>query len=148
MLDDYTVKLPIRVRFRDTDMLGHVNNSVYLTYFEAGRIDYWIALAGSAVLADLPFILARTEIDFLAEARAAEDLTLGIRAARLGNKSFDLEYLLVRDDDEVAVARGKSVQVMYDYASGATQPLSDEVRRRFVEFEDGRLGPVSGAGFG
>ena len=140
MLDDYTVKLPIRVRFRDTDMLGHVNNSVYLTYFESGRLEYWVALTGCASFADVPFILARTEIDFLAEARAGEDLTLGIRSGRLGNKSFGLEYLLVRDADGVAIARGTSVQVMYDYASGRTQPLSDDVRRQISAFENGRLG--------
>ena len=136
MLDDYSFKLPVRVRFRDTDMMGHVNNAVYLTYFEAGRIEYWIALTGDpAALDELPFILARTEIDFLAEARAAEDLTLGVRAGRLGNKSFDLEYLLVRNADGKAVAKGRSVQVMFDYESKKTCPLDDETRRMIGEFK-------------
>lgn len=135
MLREYSFKLPIRVRFRDTDMMGHVNNAVYLTYFEAGRVEYWIALTGNPSLDDLPFILARTEIDFLAEARAAEDLTLGVRAGRLGNKSFDLEYLLVRDADGEPVARGLSVQVMFDYESKQAQPLDDETRRMIGEFK-------------
>jgi len=135
LLREYSFKLPIRVRFRDTDMMGHVNNAVYLTYFEAGRVEYWIALTGNPSLDDLPFILARTEIDFLAEARAAEDLTLGVRAGRLGNKSFDLEYLLVRDADGEPVARGLSVQVMFDYESKQAQPLDDETRRMIGEFK-------------
>ena len=139
MLGEYSFKLPIRVRFRDTDMMGHVNNAVYLTYFEAGRIEYWITLTGNPALEDLPFILARTEIDFLAEARAAEELTLGVRAGRLGNKSFDLEYLLVRDADGKPVARGRSVQVMFDYESKQAQPLDDETRRMISEFEGARV---------
>ena len=139
LLGEYSFKLPIRVRFRDTDMMGHVNNAVYLTYFEAGRIEYWITLTGNPALEDLPFILARTEIDFLAEARAAEELTLGVRAGRLGNKSFDLEYLLVRDADGKPVARGRSVQVMFDYESKQAQPLDDEARRMISEFEGARV---------
>lgn len=138
LLDEYSFKLSIRVRFRDTDMMGHVNNAVYLTYFEAGRIEYWISLTGDPSLEDLPFILARTEIDFLAEVRAAEQLTLGVRAGRLGNKSFDLEYLLVRDGDETPVASGRSVQVMFDYESKRAQPLDDETRRMIGEFEGAR----------
>ena len=97
MLGDYRVKMPIRTRFGDTDMLGHVNNAVYSTYFESGRLEYWAELNGGHSFENWPFILARSEIDFLAEAHAVEDLTLGIRVSRLGKKSFDLEYLLVRD---------------------------------------------------
>ena len=137
MLDDYRFKLPIRVRFRDTDMMGHVNNAVYLTYFEAGRLEYWIELTGDpSAMQLLPFILARTEIDFLAEAQAAEDLTLGVRVGRQGNKSFDLEYLLVRDTDGEVVARGRSVQVMFDYEAKKTRALDDETRRMIDDFED------------
>jgi len=37
----------VEVRFRDTDALGHVNNAVYLTYFEAARAGYYRALTGA-----------------------------------------------------------------------------------------------------
>jgi len=135
VLDGYTVKLPIKVRFRDTDMLGHVNNAVYSTYFESGRLEYWSRFNGSTAFENWPFILARTEIDFIAEAHAADELTLGIRVVRLGNKSFDLEYALVRDADERLIARGRSVQVMFDYRSKQTLPIDDDTRDRLVAFE-------------
>ena len=140
MLDEYSVELGVRVRFCDTDMLGHVNNAVYLMYFEAGRMEYWIELTGNPSLENLPFILARAEVDFLAEARAGEHLTLGIRAGRLGTKSFELEYELFRDPDREAVARGKSVQVMFDYRAKETLPMSDEVRESIIAFETERGG--------
>ena len=130
MLDDYRVKMPIRTRFGDTDMLGHVNNAVYATYFESGRLEYWAELNGGHSFEHWPFILARSEIDFLAEAHAVQDLTLGIRVSRLGSKSFDLEYLLVRDEDGKAIARGRSVQVMFDYRTKQQQTLARACRRR------------------
>ena len=36
----YPFSMPITVAFRDLDMLGHVNNAVYLSYFESARIAY------------------------------------------------------------------------------------------------------------
>lgn len=146
VLDDYRVRVPIRVRFRDTDLLGHVNNAVYATYFETGRMEYWAQLNGGHSFDDWPFILARIEIDFVAEAYAAEQLTLGIRVARIGNKSFDFEYLLVRDRDGTELAIGSSVQVMFDYRTKKTCVMDDATRARMSEFEGRDLGAGSAVG--
>lgn len=135
MLDEYNFKMPIKARFRDTDMLGHVNNSVYSTYFESGRLEYWAQLNGGLSFENWPFILARSEIDFLAEAHVGDELTLGVRVARLGNKSFDLEYFLVRDADARPIARGRSVQVMFDYRTKKTLPIDDDTRALLEAFE-------------
>jgi len=135
MLDGYRVRLPIQVRFRDTDLLGHINNAVYATYFESGRMEYWAQFTGGHSFENWPFILARSEIDFLAEGHAGQALTLGVRVSRIGGKSFDFEYLLVRDQDGVALARGRSVQVMFDYRSKRTVPVSDQTRAGLTAFE-------------
>ncbi len=44
---EYPVVLEITVRFRDLDAMGHVNNAVYLTYFEEARVEYLKAASGS-----------------------------------------------------------------------------------------------------
>ena len=90
-IDDYTVTLPITPRFGDSDLPGHVNNAVYLTFFESGRVEYWARFTGNKGFEDWPFILARTEIDFLAEAFPGQALTQGIRVSRIGTKSFDFD---------------------------------------------------------
>lgn len=138
-LDDYTVRLRVEVRFRDTDMLGHVNNAVYLTYFESGRMAYWTEFTGRAHAGRVPFILARAEVDFRAEARAGEKLTLGIRASRMGTRSFDFQYLVVREEDGTEVATGRTVQVFYDYEAGRSAPLPDDLRADLQAFEGNRL---------
>lgn len=138
-LDEYNVTLPIQTRFRDTDLLGHINNAVYATYFESGRMEYWARFQGGHDFDNWPFILAHLEIDFLAEAHAGQKLTLGIRVCRIGTRSFDFEYLLVRDEDQQRVARGRSVQVMFDYAAKKSRPVDDETRARLEAFEGGSL---------
>src|SRR6476659_3581432 len=65
-----------RVRFRDCDSMGHVNNAVYSTFLDESRIE------GRGGLAD--FILARGEIDFRSELRAGEEIEVRTRCARVG----------------------------------------------------------------
>ena len=111
-----------RVRFRDCDAMGHVNNAVFSTYLEEARI---------GVLGGLtPFILARVEIDFRSELRAGEQIEVGTRVARIGTKSFDLEHR-IRANGRV-VADAKSVLVGYDYDAGKSVPLSDEIKTRLA----------------
>ena len=108
------------VRFRDCDAMGHVNNAVFSTYLEQARI---------AVVGGLDtFILARVEIDFRAELRAGEEIEVRTRCTRIGTKSFDLEHEIWAGDRKAADAR--SVLVGYDYAVGASAPLTDDQRRR------------------
>ena len=122
MAADYPYVHRDRVRFRDCDAMGHVNNAVYSTYLEEARI---------GVLGDLiDFILARVEIDFRAELRNGEDVEVRTRCARVGTKSFDLEHV-VRADGGV-VAEAKSVLVGYDYDAGRSVPITDTTRRRLA----------------
>jgi acyl-CoA thioester hydrolase len=109
-----------RVRFRDCDAMGHVNNAVYSTYLEEARI---------GVLGGLSqFILARMEIDFRAELRMGEEVEVRTRCSRVGTKSFDLEHVIAADGRVVAEA--KSVLVSYDYGLGASVPVPEELRAR------------------
>jgi acyl-CoA thioester hydrolase len=109
-----------RVRFRDCDAMGHVNNAVYSTYLEKARIDVVGSLSA--------FILARVEIDFRAELRAGEEIEVGSRVGRVGTKSFDLEHEIRAG--ERLVAEAKSVLVAYDYDVSASVPLSAELLER------------------
>jgi acyl-CoA thioester hydrolase len=112
-----------RVRFRDCDAMGHVNNAVFSTYLEEARID---------VLGGLrPFILARVEIDFRSQLRAGEEIEIGTRCSRVGTKSFDLEHQIRADGRVVADAR--SVLVAYDYETESSVALSDELRGRLSQ---------------
>jgi acyl-CoA thioester hydrolase len=111
-----------RVRFRDCDAMGHVNNAVYSTYLEESRI---------GVLGGLnAFILARVEIDFRSELRMGEEVEVRTRCSRIGSKSFDLEHEIAAGDRVVAEA--KSILVAYDYALGASVPIPDGLRRRLT----------------
>jgi acyl-CoA thioester hydrolase len=111
-----------RVRFRDCDGMGHVNNAVFSTYLEESRI---------GVLGGLnAFILARVEIDFRSELRMGEEVEVRTRCARIGTKSFDLEHVIAAGGRVVAEAR--SVLVSYDYERSESVPVPDDLRKRLT----------------
>jgi acyl-CoA thioester hydrolase len=116
------------VRFRDLDGMGHVNNAVFSTYLEQARLA-WFGTSDTLPLSDV--ILARTEIDFRSPVAVGETVEIGVRASRLGTKSFELEYELQAGGRLVAEA--KSVLVGYDYSRGESSTIPERWRRRLSE---------------
>jgi acyl-CoA thioester hydrolase len=110
------------VRFRDVDSMGHVNNAVYLTYLEQARLAFLARLTPPARPREV--ILARVEIDFRSPAKAGDEVEIGVRPARLGTKSVELEHELRVDGQLVAEAR--DVVVAFDYESGKTKAIPAE----------------------
>lgn len=127
LLADYSFVHREEVRFRDLDLLGHVNNAVYATYLESARIAYYQQLTGQR-LEDLGLILAELTISYRAPALFGDRLAIGVRIVSIGTKSFVMEYAVVRDGDEALIATGRSVLVAYDYATRQTVPVPEVVR--------------------
>jgi len=131
----WTVKAPLRPRFRDTDAMGHLNNAVYLTYLEVARQEYWRELTGSSNYGAVPFIFARVEMDFRSDAVVDEQLELRVRCSFIGNKSFGFEYEIHEAASGRLVLGAKSVQVFYDYAARKSIPCPPGMRERLEAFE-------------
>jgi acyl-CoA thioester hydrolase len=124
-VDGYPFVYRDTVRFRDLDGMGHVNNAVFFTYMESARIAYLSSL-GAGDNPQQSLILARAETDFRAPIPFGAEIEVGVRTARMGTKSFELEYE-VRADGRLA-AEGKSVLVGYDYERGASMEIPTEWR--------------------
>lgn len=134
-MDGFPVVIDIEPRFRDTDAMGHVNNAVYITYFEVARTAYWLRLTGVRRYDEVPFVLAHVSADFRSPALVGETLGVGMRITRLGGKSFDAAYRIVSRQDERLIAEGSSVMVMFDYQKQVTFPIPDDLRARVRALE-------------
>ena len=134
-MEGFKVVTPLTPRFRDTDAMGHLNNAVYVTYFEMARTAYWLALTGDRDYLKVPFILAHTTIDFRSPAFVFETLQVGIRVVRLGNRSFEFIYRVAEETTDRLVCDGRSVQVIFDYAKGESYPLPADLRAKVRAFE-------------
>jgi acyl-CoA thioester hydrolase len=146
----FRYRLPVEVRFSDTDAMGHVNNAVYLSYFEVARAGYYRTVTGStfgigAQAHDRSFILAEARVTFASPVAFGEPLSCECRVGWLGRSSFSLEYRLSAEASPFGrarlVAHGETVQVMYDYAAGRVMPLPADLVRMVEAYEGRPLPP-------
>jgi acyl-CoA thioester hydrolase len=138
--DEFRVSCDIEVRWPDMDALGHVNNAVFFTYFEIGRVAYMNKLGHcnpeTASMQDLfPFVIAELNCRLLNPIVLKDKLQLYIRTSEIGTKSFKFEYLMIRKSDQQPVALGSSIQVYYDYATQTTSIIPDNFRELIMERE-------------
>lgn len=124
MNEPFPVVREVEVRWRDTDALGHVNNAVFLTYFEVGRVAFYQRVFGAERSGDIDFILASVACDFLSPVFFGDRVAVAVRVSRAGRTSFEFEYELRRLPDGAPVARGRSTQVLYDYGRDAKKEVS------------------------
>ena len=143
MPDPVPVRIPIQIRWRDLDALGHVNNAVYLTYFELARLAYIRALLGEGAQIDLrtmlpvdfQFILAEVTCHYRTPATLGDQLTVAIWVSQVGRKSFVFEYRITDEVTGRLVAEGCSTQVWFDYAAGESRPVPAEIVARMEEIQ-------------
>jgi acyl-CoA thioester hydrolase len=135
---EFRVHCPVEVRFRDCDLMGHVNNAVYLTYLEIARFAYWKAAGLDHLEGEISYIMARVEIDFRASATHGDVLDVGLSVTGIGRSSFSMAYE-IRDQAGRLVSTAKSVQVSYDYIAGESVPVPHAIRKRISEFEGREL---------
>ena len=122
----------LEVRFADMDSLGHVNNAVYLTYFEQVRMAYWMHVTGRSHLRDMDMILARAEVDFRSPLAHPETVEIGCACASIGRTSFVLEQDMHERKSGRLVAEARKVLVHYDYAVGRPRAIGEDLRRMIL----------------
>lgn len=123
--------VPHHVLFRDLDPFGHVNNAVFLTYFEWARTLLWFDLTGKRGARDIGFIVARAECDFRRQLDF-EPIDICVRVGAIGNTSFDFVYEIRKNDGQEVAATGRVVVVLYDWARQSKSVIDAELRRKLI----------------
>lgn len=118
----------LKVRFAETDLLGHVNNSSYFIYLEQGRIDFFQDLEMDSQENDWNFILASIKCDFLRQAFFNQKLTITTQVGRIGNKSFQLVQTVCDSDTGEKIAHSDSAIIYFDFEKQASEPLPQHLR--------------------
>lgn len=122
----------VKVRFSETDMFGHLNNTIPFTYFEMARIDFfksqgfmqdWVKPENETIP-----VVADLQCDYLSQIYFDENLKIYVKANSIGNSSVDLHYMGKKADGSICLAgRGTIVQISKKTGKGV--PWSDEMRR-------------------
>jgi acyl-CoA thioester hydrolase len=123
-----------KVRFRDVDVLGHVNNAVYFTYMESARTEFWLHVFGGQSLHDLNFIVVHAECDFKKPAHFGDEIEVSIHTSSIGNSSFVWDYEMKNAKSGELFASGKTIQVFYDHKALKSSVVPPEVREKLISW--------------
>ncbi len=134
-MDGYRFTHEIEVRFRDLDLLGHVNNAVYVTYLEVARTRYYEEVLDMVFSrqSEVDFNVVHVELDFLRPVEFDDTVEAGVRTDDVGDTSMTTEYRLEVDGELAAEA--STVQVAVDM-DGEPKPVPDSWREEFESYED------------
>lgn len=130
--DQPRTKLPFRtqekLRYRDMDPQGHINNSVYATLFEQNRVAFQSEPEGFfCEETGQTAVLATLTIEFLQEMSWPGTVEVALGVGRIGRSSFVFEQEIIMDGR--LIARGRCTQVLIDVGLRKAVPLSDEQRQ-------------------
>ena len=116
------------IRFGDLDPQGHVNNTVFATFFETGRVALLRARGNELSTAGATSVLARLDINFLKEMHFPGTVEIGTGVSAIGRSSFT--FLQAIFHEGVCAATGLATMVMIDEATRKARPLPEEVVER------------------
>ena len=130
-------KTPIQIRFKDIDAFRHVNNANHFTYLELARVKYFDDVAGKNMeWSKQGVILANAKVDYKLPVLLKDTVFVYTKCSRMGNKSFDLSYSIVKEENgkEIVVGEVSTVHVCYDYENATTIPLPEEWKKKILDF--------------
>jgi len=143
LLEHFSLRSTDKLRYADTDRQGHVNNAVFATLFETGRVGLLYDESKPLREPGTAFVIARLAIDFHAEIMWPGVIDIGTRVGKLGRSSIGLEQALFQNGR--CVAQAESVLVLMNEATRKSHPLSAEAvdcLSRFMRSQGGGAAQV------
>lgn len=144
----WPVSIELPVAWGDMDAFAHVNNTVYLRWFETARIAYFerLGIASRMIADQVGPILARTAVNYRLPVTYPDTVRVSATVVRLGTTSLMMQYRVTsRAHQDAVAAEGEATVVMVRYPHGAKVPLDAAFRERIFKLEAAASGPTPGA---
>jgi acyl-CoA thioester hydrolase len=128
-LEDFPYRLTDNVRFGDLDPNQHVNNAVYATYFETGRVTLVKDRSYGLMPAGFTWIMVRLDIHFRSELRWPGTIEMGLGVSRFGRTSVTLDQVVFSGGK--CVASAQATTVLIEESTRKPAPLTQEIIGNF-----------------
>ena len=127
--------IPIQVRFNDVDVLGHVSNTVYQNYYDAGKLHYF-----EEVLPDMDYIskgviAASVKIDYLKPIFMKTRILVETHVTHIGNKSLTMEHQLVEELSGEVLSTCSVILVCFDFKMQQSIPMPEEWKKQILLYD-------------
>ena len=123
--------LELEPRFSDTDALGHISNTTLPVWFEQARTPVFQIFHPTLEAETWPLIIARLEIDLLAQSYWHIPVKIKTGIGKIGNSSFHVVQEAWQGDKQIA--RGVAVLIHFDYETEKALPIPDDISAKLTE---------------
>ena len=110
--------LPIQLRFNDVDKFGHVNNTVYFSFYDLGKTEYFASVC--------------PDVDW-----EKDGIVVAVQTAvtEIGTKSFHLAQRVIDTETQEIKCICTSVMVTFDLEKHESKPLEEEWIQAICKYE-------------
>ncbi|MGJ4734076.1 acyl-CoA thioesterase [Leptospira levettii] len=122
------IRTEIQIRFNDMDPMRRVNNASYSAYLELARLDFCNRYLSVSTLEDIPFVLARVEMDLVSSVLPGDSIYVNTWVSQIGNSSWEFSYEIKNQKTEVLYVKAKTIQVYFDYREKKKLPIPNKFR--------------------
>ena len=123
--------LELEPRFSDTDALGHISNTTLPVWFEQARTPVFRIFHPTLEAETWPLIIARLEIDLMAQSYWHIPVKIKTGIGKIGNSSFHVIQEAWQGDKQSA--RGVAVLIHFEYEIEKALPIPDDIKARLAE---------------
>ena len=127
--------LPIQLRFNDIDKFGHVNNTVYFSFYDLGKTEYFASVCPHVNWEKEGIVVVHIEANFLAQIYASDSIAVQTAVTEIGNKSFKLAQRVIDTNTHEVKCICTSVMVAFDLEHHQSKPLSEDWIAAICHFE-------------
>ncbi|CBA15432.1 acyl-CoA thioesterase [Xanthomonas albilineans] len=122
-------RVPISVRWRDMDSMGHVNHAKYISYLEEARARWMLGVEGVSLRNRIIPVVVATNLNYRLPIMWPNDIVVELFVQRLGNSSVTVGHRIVdQQDASVLHSDGNVVAVWVDTQTGKSVPLPEQIR--------------------
>lgn len=127
--------MPIQLRFNDVDKFGHINNAVYITYYDLGKTNYIETVCPNVDWDKDAIVVVHIDVDFMDQIFSTDRVSVQTAVTSIGNTSFELTQRIIDSKTEAVKCICHSILVTYDLVNHKTKPMNPEWVSAICDYE-------------
>ena len=127
--------LPIQLRFNDVDKFGHVNNTVYFSFYDLGKTEYFASVCPGVDWEKIGIVVVHIEANFVKQIFASDHIAVQTAVSEIGTKSFHLIQRVIDTETLEVKCICKSILVTFDLEKHESMPLTEDWIEAICKFE-------------
>lgn len=129
-LSEFRHKIDVQIRFNDIDILGHLNNTVYYSFYDMGKAYFFHDIHGGAFdWKKVETVIANVDCAYISPIFFGEEIEVRTRCTGVYEKSFVLQQVIVEKNTGEIKSAAETVMVSFDAKTQSSKELSPEWRR-------------------